>query len=227
MATALGVDGSGLAWPTTAPVPFPRLQSKEDEWVAAAHHKPDELLQLLQQFAYPSNLVETLPGKVLEAWTAGWRKECLHGRLVELRSRTVDRQTQRWLDKWMAKLRRPPPINLSPLIDNNDDWSRLRVSDYGKDRILNLCDINNKGEMATHLVCSSLYELELQALLGPDEAAAAGPLPRLERHLAALKSVPRYNEAYLADRKAANWQAVAHFFASMIERGGDERDNCK
>lgn len=35
-------------WTTTTPVPFPRLQSKEGKWVAAAHLKLDELLQLLQ-----------------------------------------------------------------------------------------------------------------------------------------------------------------------------------
>lgn len=212
-------------WPTMAPVPFPHTQSRVDEWVAAAHHQPEALLQLLQQFGYSDNLLETLPAEVFEAWTAGWRKECIYGKLVMLRSRTVDRSTQIWLDDWIDKLRRPPPIKLSPLIDNDDDWSRLRTSEYGGEAILRLCDIRNKGKLATHLVCASLYETELQALLGLEAAAEARPLPQLERHLTALKSVPQYNTAYLIDRKAANWQAVARFFSSMLARGDEEWEN--
>ncbi|ETM98168.1 hypothetical protein PPTG_19752 [Phytophthora nicotianae INRA-310] len=211
-------------WPSTTTAPFPLFTSTPDEWSYTAQQEPAQLALMCQLFEFPEEVLSSLGDKVLEVWTAAWRHECLHGRLVAYRSRTTDRATRKWIDEWITKLTRPPPQNLAPLIDNREAWTRLRNNSYGNDDILKLCDVGNKRRLAQHLLCAIIYEKELQVLTGTEEDPDNGSLSKLMRHLLALEVNARYRDAYPVARGHVDWGAVARFFSDAVERGGGEWD---
>ncbi|ETP46512.1 hypothetical protein F442_07268 [Phytophthora nicotianae P10297] len=211
-------------WPSTTTAPFPLFTSTPDEWCYTAQQEPAQLALMCQLFEFPEEVLSSLGDKVLEVWTAAWRHECLHGRLVAYRSRTTDRATRKWIDEWITKLTRPPPQNLAPLIDNREAWTRLRNNSYGNDDILKLCDVGNKRRLAQHLLCAIIYEKELQVLTGTEEDPDNGSLSKLMRHLLALEVNARYRDAYPVARGHVDWGAVARFFSDAVERGGGEWD---
>lgn len=209
----------GSVWPTTATAALPLRSSTVEQWCATAQHEPVTLIRMCKLFQYPEEVLASLDDKVLEVWTAGWRKDCLYGSLLAYRSRAEDLPTRRWLDKWKAKLLRPAPQNLAPLIDDSEDWTRLHTRGYGGDEVLNLCDVRNKGRLAHNLLCALIYEREIRVLTGREDEADNGPLSALKRHLDAQEMHEAYRTAYPASRDTVDWRAVARFFSDAVERG--------
>ena len=87
----------GEAWQHSEHVAFPLVGSGTKQWIQVVQRDPTTLLRLVQQFPFPEELLVTLNEKVLEAWTADWRRKCLHERLAAYRGRTHDIATQTWL----------------------------------------------------------------------------------------------------------------------------------
>ncbi|KAE9032084.1 hypothetical protein PR002_g9366 [Phytophthora rubi] len=206
-------------WPTSAQAPYPLERSSTEQWIATAKREPTKLIRMVQRFPFPEELMVTLSTKVLEAWTATWRRECMYARLVLYRSRTGDKATQRWLDDWKDKFHRPAARNLAPLVDNRDDWNRLRDCGYGKDDILRLCDEGNKLRFAQHILCAIIYEKDIRVLTGTEDEAENGALTRLTRHREVLRTNDRYHKAYYATKQNINWFEVARFFSAVFEHG--------
>ncbi|KAE8915452.1 hypothetical protein PF003_g616 [Phytophthora fragariae] len=212
-------------WPATARVPFPQPSRTADEWIETARAEPTNLLLAVQRFPFPDEVLAQLNDQIMEAWTAAWRRDCLHGSLVTYSSRVTDKQTLKWLNKWKEKFIRPPPHNLSPLIDSSEDWNKLRGRQYGEDEVLELCDTGNKRVLAQHLLCALIYDKEIRALTNQEEMSENGALTRLNRHLLALTTVEGYSVAYLTTSNSVDWFAIARYFSTVLEHGPPERDS--
>lgn len=204
-------------WPLTAKTALPLANSATEAWVDTAQKEPIWILRIVQRFTYPEELLMKLSAKVFEAWTAVWRTECLYGRLVALRSETLDLSTRKWLEGRNAKLTRQPQGNLPPLIDNRDDWQGMRARNYGEDEILEQCDVSNKFRFAQHTICALLNGKELKAPTGLEQKCDNGAQTRLASHLLALKTVEEYGEAYQKLPHTVDWRSVATYFNSAFE----------
>ena len=216
-------EKQGVSWPTSARAEFPLERSSTEVWMKAVQREPTKLIHMVQLFPFPEELLGSLGDTVLQAWTAAWRRTCLQGRLTAYRGRTTDKSTRKWLDDWIVKLSRPAPHNLPSLVDNNDDWRRLRNCGYGNDMVLKLCDVGNKSRLAQHIICAIVYDKEIQVLTGLEDSEEQGVLSRLLRHLDALKTENTYREAYAVTKNTVDWFAVARFFSSAFEHGGAQR----
>ncbi|KAE9357793.1 hypothetical protein PR003_g1618 [Phytophthora rubi] len=84
----------GSIWPPTATAALPLRSSTVEEWSYTAQQEPVTLVRMCKMFQYPEEVLASLEEKVLEVWTAGWRKECLYGSLLAYRSRAEDLPTR-------------------------------------------------------------------------------------------------------------------------------------
>ncbi|KAG3124790.1 hypothetical protein C6341_g26032 [Phytophthora cactorum] len=74
-----------------------------------------------------------------------------------------------WTEVWLAKTHRNTSNSmLAPLIDNRDDWHRLRNLAYGGDPLLKLCDVSHKIPLADHISCAIMYDTEIRALINTE-----------------------------------------------------------
>uniref|UniRef100_A0AAV1TTF7 Uncharacterized protein n=1 Tax=Peronospora matthiolae TaxID=2874970 RepID=A0AAV1TTF7_9STRA len=112
---------------------------------------------------------------------------------------------------------------LSPLIDNSDDWRRLRDRGYASDELLRRCDVHHKTQLARHILCVLIHHDEIIALTGSDEEPDNGVTTRLRRHFAELKSNKPYREAYAAMVASADWSILETFFEQALAQMSPQR----
>ena len=145
------------------------------------------ILTLVRRFPHQSQLLQMLRDDTLVAWYAVWRQEFMYDRLVAYRDRTSDPATTSWLDDWKRRTSRQlARSSLAPLIDNLDDWRRLRTNGYGGDDLLRRCDVKHKEQLARHILCVSPYSAEIRSVTGTDDAKDTGIASQLRRHFAGL-----------------------------------------
>ncbi|KAE8879237.1 hypothetical protein PF001_g27751 [Phytophthora fragariae] len=212
-------------WPESAKAAFPLAGSSEENWTKAASMEPVQLIKAVKRFPFPEEVLAMLSGKIMEKWTAAWRRDCLHGSLLALRSRMEDKRICRWLDDWNEKFGRRPPDNLPPLVDSREDWNKLRSLEYGGDETLRLCEVENKRSLAGHIICALVYGKEISVITGQEQSQETGVLSRLARHLNALRSNENYKSAFENDSNSAEWMAIARFYSSAFQQGPIERDD--
>ncbi|KAG1712417.1 hypothetical protein DVH05_000165 [Phytophthora capsici] len=206
-------------WPTDSSRHFPRPGTSQEEWEATAIQEPERLMELLQKFPFPQEIMMILSGKVLVAWTAKWRRECLFTGLQGYKERTTDSGVKAWLTEWLSRFPQSISTTLAPLVDMRDDWTKLKGYSYGKDVVLKLCDVAHRGRLAQHLLCAILYSQEIRVLLDHNEENEDGIAGNLRRHLQALHKDKRYSEVYYASKQQLDWIGIAQFFASVFEQG--------
>jgi len=211
-------------WPPSAQVPFPMETSCMEEWTRVAATEPVALLQMAQHFQFPEELLTKLSAAVLEAWTAGWRRECILTGLAQYGERTKDTITRSWLVEWRERIERPPSHALLPLEDSREDWAQLRSRGYGEDETLKLCDIGNKGRLANHFLSALVYEREIRVLTDKEDENDNGGRTRLIRHLYAIDAVPEYKAVFAATPHKVDWYALARYLSTTLEHGSQERD---
>uniref|UniRef100_A0AAV1T278 Endonuclease/exonuclease/phosphatase domain-containing protein n=1 Tax=Peronospora matthiolae TaxID=2874970 RepID=A0AAV1T278_9STRA len=135
----------GAEWPTTAATPYPLVYGDSNGCETTARLEPELLLHHLRRFVFPDERVTELPTGV-------------------------------WLDQWIARSQqRLSPSLLAPLIDNSDDWRKLRGINYAGDDILRLCDPHRRVRMSHHLMCAIVFDNEIFALTGLAESQYALP----------------------------------------------------
>ncbi|KAI9996223.1 hypothetical protein PInf_013606 [Phytophthora infestans] len=214
-------------WPGKALAVFPLTTSTAEVWAYTAQQEPSTLISMCQLFRYPEEVLMSVGEKVLESWSSSWRQECLLGSLVAYHYRSQDGSVKKWLDNWKDKLLRTPPLHLPPLIDNREDWAKMRAKRYGNDDVLQLCDVGNKGKLAQHLICAFLYERELRVLTGLEDEENTGALSLLTRQLLALEMNASYRKALSVSRRPIDWRAVHRFFSTALKGGtiGWEQDD--
>ena len=95
--------------------------------------------------------------------------------LVSFRSRVQSVAERTWLDQWVTSAaHRGDLTSLPPLIDNSDDWRRMRVLKHAGDDIIKLCDPRNKVRFSNHFLCSFVFDREIEDLT---DAKSEGSFP--------------------------------------------------
>ena len=83
------------------------------------------------------------------------------------RHRTPDQSTQVWLDEWKARtISLSGTAFLASVLDNTDDWTKLRERGYESDELLRRCDVTYKGRFAWHTIYAILHNVDIKALTG-------------------------------------------------------------
>ena len=185
---------------------------------------PVLLLQHVRQFDFPGELSNSLDVQVLVHWSSHWRKECLLAGLQSFRSQVKSHSVQIWLDQWIAStLHRTAMLHLPPLIDNADDWSRLREVKHAADDILKLWDPHSKVRFSQHRLCAILFDHEIAALTEA-HSEVSSPAGKIRPHLQLLRKIPAYKaDCYPPDHQQIDWVAVERFFASALTPAEEQR----
>ena len=154
---------------------------------------------------------------MLGQWTAQWRKLCLLDGLQAYRIKVKDPPTVLWLDHWITTTERCRfPSRLAPLIDNSDDWSKLRAAKYAADDVLKLCDPLRRVRLGQHLLCALFFDRKIFALTG------AGNKPSLpSEQLPWYCRLLRHNNAYKlafcpSGEHQVCWQRLVNYFSTAL-----------
>ena len=204
-------------WPPSALTACPRVDSTTAEWVLTAQQDPIALLHHLRRFVFPCELLASLDVQVLVHLAARWRQDSLLSGLHSFRTKVASASLQDWLGCWIDRATSTAARSgLSPLLDNGDDWHKLRELKYAADDILKLCDPCRKVRYSQHLLCALLFEHEI-GVLTEGVAVPSSPDLQIRRHLQLLKQNTAYKSAfYQDDRQYVDWRAVESFFYSAL-----------
>uniref|UniRef100_A0AAV1USB4 CCHC-type domain-containing protein n=1 Tax=Peronospora matthiolae TaxID=2874970 RepID=A0AAV1USB4_9STRA len=207
----------GAEWPTTAATPYPLVYGDSNGWEATARLEPELLLHHLRRFVFPDEVLASLSDTVFVQWTALWRQECLLSGLLEFRQRVTELPTGVWLDQWIARSQqRLSPSLLAPLIDNSDDWRKLRGINYAGDDVLRLCDPHRRVRMSHHLMCAIVFDNEIFALTGTGGKPVRPP-EQLRCHFRLLRTNSTYKDTYYPDGDAPiDWTALVRYFTTAL-----------
>ena len=112
---------------------------------------------------------------------------------------------------------------LAPLIDNMDDWRRLRAVEYGSDELLRQCDVSRQRHLAKHILCAVLYTKEIAVLSSEEDLENTSLEVQVRRHLAALQHLAQFQQSYVSVATDMDWPAIESYFASAIEHAAEQR----
>uniref|UniRef100_A0AAV1TYE8 Uncharacterized protein n=1 Tax=Peronospora matthiolae TaxID=2874970 RepID=A0AAV1TYE8_9STRA len=207
----------GAEWPTTAATPYPIVYGDSNGWEATARLEPELLLHHLRRFVFPDEVLASLSDTGFVQWTALWRQECLLSGLLKFRQRVTELPTGVWVDRWIARSQqRLSPSLLAPLIDNSDDWRKLRGINYAGDDILRLCDPHRRVRMSHHLMCAIVFDNEIFALTGTG-GKPVRPAEQLRCHFRLLRTNSTYKDTYYPDGDAPiDWTALVRYFTTAL-----------
>ena len=175
----------------------------------------------MRHFVFPDELLASLADSVLVQWTAQWRRECLVFGLQAYRHKVKDPSTILWLNHWIANSeQRHSQSLLAPLIDNADDWRRLREANYAADDILRLCDPKRRLRLSQHLICALVFDWEIFALTGEGEKPLL-PSEQLRCHCRLLRRNSAYQKAYCpSGGPHVDWHQLVRYFATALAPAG-------
>ena len=207
-----------VRWPTTASVQCPLVESGTAIWAAVAAAEPLVLLNHVQSFRFPGELIDSLADSVVAQWTEEWRRDCLQDCLARYRTNCTVKATRAWLDQWKQQIiflkGRKVAGNLG---DNTDYWKRIRVEKYGNDDLFRLCDPIRRVIFSHHILCAHLYHVEIGELLSMVDTGA-GSRSVMEAHVQLLKRDAQYKSCYKGGGTKADWASIARFFESAFEK---------
>ena len=207
-----------VCWPKSATVKCPLVDSGTAFWVAAAAAEPHFLLNHVQFFRFPGELINSLADSVIIQWTEHWRRECLRNCLVRYGINFPSQDTRAWLEQWMHQIEllkeRKVAGNLG---DNVDFWKQMRFNHYGNDEILRLCDPGRRVKFSHHMLCAQLYHVEIEELLSVTETSASSRT-EMEGHLQLLHSDSTYQSCFNGDGTQVDWIGVANYFENAFAK---------
>ena len=106
--------------------------------------------------------------------------------------------------------------SLPPVIDNGDDWRRMRDPKHKGDDIIKLCDPRNKVRFSHHFLCSFIFDQEIEALTDA-HSEGSSESGKIRRHLQLLRVNSVYNSFfYPGEGQPFDWNPIEFFFASSI-----------
>ncbi|KAF1324648.1 Rxlr effector protein, partial [Globisporangium splendens] len=162
-------EGFQEQWKQETKCPFPLLSSNRDVWTQAALNEWERILAMLKTSPGPHHVLNHLSGPTLVDLTQVLREQVIEEGLKRLVHRTDQAKTRVWITGWFDRIATATTKQQrAVLLNSKEDWLTLGKIKYGVLEVLRLCHPTQQEKLSRYIICTVVYEEELQTFRSSD-----------------------------------------------------------
>ncbi|KAF1333494.1 Rxlr effector protein, partial [Globisporangium splendens] len=209
-------EGFQEQWKQETKCPFPLLSSNHDVWTQAALNEWERILAMLKTSPGPHHVLNHLRGPTLVDLTQVLREQVIEEGLKRLLYRTDEAETKVWITGWFDRIATAATKQQrAALLNSKEDWSMLGRMKYGGLEVLRLCHPTQQEKLSRYIICTVVYEEELQTFRSSDAEDSDNLYEAIEDFCAILKQTRELKAAFKSGEELSEWSALSVIMAQV------------
>ncbi|KAF1335371.1 Rxlr effector protein, partial [Globisporangium splendens] len=209
-------EGFQEQWKEETKCPFPLLSSNHDVWTQAALNEWERILAMLKTSPGPHHVLNHLRGPTLVDLTQVLREQVIEEGLKRLLYRTDQAETKVWITGWFDRIATATTKQQrAALLNSKEDWSTLGKMKYGGLEVLRLCHLTQQEKLSRYIICTVVYEEELQTFRSSDAEDPDNLYEAIEDFCAILKQTRELKAAFKSGEELSEWSALSVIMAQV------------
>ncbi|KAF1336553.1 hypothetical protein FI667_g242, partial [Globisporangium splendens] len=209
-------EGFQEQWKQETKCPFPLLSSNHDVWTQAALNEWERILAMLKTSPGPHHVLNHLRGPTLVDLTQVLREQVIEEGLKRLLYRTDEAETKVWITGWFDRIATATTKQQrAALLNSKEDWSMLGRMKYGGLEVLRLCHPTQQEKLSRYIICTVVYEEELQTFRSSDAEDPDNLYEAIEDFCAMLKQTRELKAAFKSGEELSEWSALSVIMAQV------------
>ncbi|KAF1326395.1 hypothetical protein FI667_g8452, partial [Globisporangium splendens] len=209
-------EGFQEQWKQETKCPFPLLSSNHDIWTQAALNEWERILAMLKTSPGPHHVLNHLKGPTLVDLTHVLREQVIEEGLKRLLYRTDQAETKVWITGWFDRIATATTKQQrAALLNSKEDWSMLGRMKYGGLDVLRLCHPIQQEKLSRYIICTVVYEEELQTFRSSDAEDPDNLYEAIEDFCAMLKQTRELKAAFKSGEELSEWSALSVIMAQV------------
>ncbi|KAF1322124.1 hypothetical protein FI667_g11570, partial [Globisporangium splendens] len=209
-------EGFQEQWKQETKCPFPLLSSNRDVWTQAALNEWERILAMLKTSPGPHHVLNHLSGPTLVDLTQVLREQVIEEGLKRLVHRTDQAETRVWITGWFDRIATATTKQQrAALLNSKEDWLTLGKMKYGGLEVLRLCHPTQQEKLSRYIICTVVYEEELQTFRSSDAEDPDILYEAIEDFCAMLKQTRELKAAFKSGEELSEWSALSVIMAQV------------
>ncbi|KAF1313252.1 hypothetical protein FI667_g17537, partial [Globisporangium splendens] len=209
-------EGFQEQWKQETKCPFPLLSSNRDVWAQAALNEWERILAMLKTSPGPHHVLNHLSGPTLVDLTQVLRGQVIEEGLKRLSYRTDQAETRVWITGWFDRIATATTKQQRvALLNSKEDWLTLEKIKYGGLEVLRLCHPTQLEKLSRYIICTVVYEEELQTFGSSDAEDPDILYEAIEDLCAMLKQTRELKAAFKSGEELSEWLALSVIMAQV------------
>ncbi|KAF1319585.1 hypothetical protein FI667_g13061, partial [Globisporangium splendens] len=209
-------EGFQEQWKQETKCPFPLLSSNRDVWTQAALNEWERILAMLKTSPWPHHVLNHLSGPTLVDLTQVLREQVIEEGLKRLVHRTDQAETRVWITGWFDRIATATTKQQrAALLNSKEDWLTLGKMKYGGLEVLRLCHPTQLEKLSRYIICTVVYEEELQTFRSSDAEDPDNLYEAIEDFCAMLKQTRELKAAFKSGEELSEWSALSVIMAQV------------
>ncbi|KAF1323645.1 Rxlr effector protein, partial [Globisporangium splendens] len=209
-------EGFQEQWKQETKCPFPLLSSNRDVWTQAALNEWERILAMLKTSPGLHHVLNHLSGPTLVDLTQVLREQVIEEGLKRLVHRTDQAETRVWITGWFDRIATATTKQQrAALLNSKEDWLTLGKMKYGGLEVLRLCHPTQQEKLSRYIICTVVYEEELQTFRSIDAEDPHNLYEAIEDFCAMLKQTRELKAAFKSGEELSEWSALSVIIAQV------------
>ncbi|KAF1313870.1 Rxlr effector protein, partial [Globisporangium splendens] len=209
-------EGFQEQWKQETKCPFPLLSSNRDVWTQAALNEWERILAMLKTSPGPHHVLNHLSGPTPVDLTQVLRGQVIEEGLKRLSYRTDQAETRVWITGWFDRIATATTKQQRvALLNSKEDWLTLEKIKYGGLEVLRLCHPTQLEKLSRYIICTVVYEEELQTFGSSDAEDPDILYEAIEDLCAMLKQTRELKAAFKSGEELSEWSALSVIMAQV------------
>ncbi|KAF1318308.1 Rxlr effector protein, partial [Globisporangium splendens] len=209
-------EGFQEQWKQETKCSFPLLSSNRDVWTQAALNEWERILAMLKTSPGPHHVLNHLSGPTLVDLTQVLRGQVIEEGLKRLSYRTDQAETRVWITGWFDRIATATTKQQRvALLNSKEDWLTLEKIKYGGLEVLRLCHPTQLEKLSRYIICTVVYEEELQTFGSSDAEDPDILYEAIEDLCAMLKQTRELKAAFKSGEELSEWLALSVIMAQV------------
>ncbi|KAF1336039.1 Rxlr effector protein, partial [Globisporangium splendens] len=209
-------EGFQEQWKQESKCPFPLLSSNRDVWTQAALNEWERILAMLKTSPGLHHVLNHLSGPTLVDLTQVLREQVIEEGLKRLVHRTDQAKTRVWITGWFDRIATATTKQQrAVLLNSKEDWLTLGKMKYGGLEVLRLCHPTQLEKLSRYIICTVVYEEELQTFRSIDAEDPHNLYEAIEDFCAMLKQTRELKAAFKSGEELSEWSALSVIIAQV------------
>ncbi|KAF1314920.1 Rxlr effector protein, partial [Globisporangium splendens] len=209
-------EGFQEQWKQETKCSFPLLSSNRDVWTQAALNEWERILAMLKTSPGPHHVLNHLSGPTPVDLTQVLREQVIEEGLKRLVHRTDQAETRVWITGWFDRIATATTKQQrAVLLNSKEDWLTLGKMKYGGLEVLRLCHPTQLEKLSRYIICTVVYEEELQTFRSSDAEDPHNLYEAIEDLCAMLKQTRELKAAFKSGEELSEWSALSVIMAQV------------
>ncbi|KAF1322167.1 hypothetical protein FI667_g11457, partial [Globisporangium splendens] len=156
-------------------------------------------------------------GPTLVDLTQVLREQVIEEGLKSLAHRTDQAKTRVWITGWFDRIATATTKQQrAALLNSKEDWSTLGKMKYGGLEVLRLCHPTQQEKLSRYIICTLMYEEELQTFRTSDTVDPDNLYETIEHFCTILKQTIELKAAFKSGEELSEWSVLSVIMVQVI-----------